>query len=65
MEKKQLDYRFNLTYRYIDNVLSINNTEFENYLGPDVSCWIWDQGYHRETTSDSYLDLILSIWRDG
>ena len=31
--KKQLAYRFNLTYRYIDNVLSINNPEFENYLG--------------------------------
>ena len=25
--------RFNLTYRYIDDELSINNPEFENYLG--------------------------------
>ena len=25
--------RFNFTYRYIDNVLSINNPDFENYLG--------------------------------
>ena len=31
--KKQLASRFNLTYRYIDDVLSINNPEFENYLG--------------------------------
>ena len=30
---KQLASRFNLTYRYIDEVLSINNPEFENYLG--------------------------------
>ena len=25
--------KFNFTYRYIDDVLSINNPEFENYLG--------------------------------
>ena len=31
--KKHLASRFNLTYRYIDDVLSINNPEFENYLG--------------------------------
>ena len=32
-ERKQSASRFNLTYRYIDNVWSINNPEFENYLG--------------------------------
>ena len=31
--RKQLASRFNLTYRCIDDVLSINNPEFENYLG--------------------------------
>ena len=31
--KKHLASGFNLTYRYIDDVLSINNPEFENYLG--------------------------------
>ena len=31
--KKQLASWFNLTYRYIDDVYSINNPEFENYLG--------------------------------
>ena len=31
--KKHLASRFNLTYRHIDDVLSINNPEFENYLG--------------------------------
>ena len=30
--RKQLACRFNFTYRYIDDVLSINNPEFENYL---------------------------------
>ena len=31
--KKRLTYQFNLTYRYIDDLLSINNPDFENYLG--------------------------------
>ena len=31
--KIQLASRLNLTYRYIDDVLSINNPELENYLG--------------------------------
>ena len=30
--KEHLASRFNLTYRYIDDVLTINNPEFENYL---------------------------------
>ena len=31
--KKKLATQFNLIYRYIDDVLSINNHDFENYLG--------------------------------
>ena len=31
--KKKLASQFNFTYRYIDDVLSINNPDFENYLG--------------------------------
>ena len=31
--KKKLASEFNFTYRYIDDVLSINNPDFENYLG--------------------------------
>ena len=31
--KKKLASQFNFTYRYIDDVLSINNQDFENYLG--------------------------------
>ena len=31
--KKRLASRFILTYRYINDVLSINNQKFENYLG--------------------------------
>ena len=45
--KEQLASRFNLTYRYIDDVLSIK-TEIENFHGPDLSCWTSDQGHYRE-----------------
>ena len=31
--RKWLASQFNFTYRYIDDVLSINNPDFENYLG--------------------------------
>ena len=31
--KKKLASQFNFTYRYIDDVLSINNQDFDNYLG--------------------------------
>ena len=42
--KKKLASQFNFTYRYIDDVLSINNPINNN---------------------NSYLDLLLSIGRDG
>ena len=63
--KKQLASRFYLTYRYIDDVLPINNPEFEKLSGSDVSCWTWDQGHHSEHHFCFYLDLLLSIVRDG
>ena len=33
LERKKLASQFNFTYRYINDVLSINNPDFENYLG--------------------------------
>ena len=66
--KKQLAYRFNLTYRYIDDVLPINNPEFENYLGQINYLYPAEleiKDTTESTTSASYLDLLLSIGRDG
>ena len=63
--KKQLASRFNLTYRYIDDVLSINNQEFENYLGQMYPAELEIKDTTESTTSASYLDLLLSIGRDG
>ena len=63
--KKQLASRFNLTYRYIDDILSINNPEFENYLGQMYPAELEIKDTTESTTSASYLDLLLSIGRDG
>ena len=46
--KKRLASHFNFTYRYIDDVLAINNTDFENYLGQMYPPWDWDQRHDGE-----------------
>ena len=46
--KKRLASQFNFTYRYIDDVLSINNPDFENYLGQMYPPWAWDQRHDGE-----------------
>ena len=63
--KKHLASRFNLAYRYIDDVLSINNPEFENYLGQMYPAELEIKDTTESTTSASYLKLVLSIGRDG
>ena len=56
---------FNFTYRYIDDVLSINNQEFENYLGQMYPVELEIKDTTESNTSASYLDLLLSIGKDG
>ena len=63
--KKHLASRFNLTYRYIDDVLSINNQEFENYVGQRYPSELEIKDTTESITSASYLDLLLSIWKNG
>ena len=63
--RKQLACRFNFTYKYIDDVLSINNPEFENYLGQMSPVELEIKDTKDSNTSASYLDLLLSIGRDG
>ena len=59
------DSRFNLTYRYIDDVLSINNPEFENYRGQMYPVELKIKDTTECTTSASYQDLLLPIGRHG
>ena len=63
--RKRSASQFNFTYRYIDDVLSINNHDFENYLGQMYPPGLEIKDTTESNTSASYLDLLLSIGRDG
>ena len=54
--KKHLASRFNLTYRYIDDLLSINNPKFEHYLSQMYTAELEIKETTESTTSVSYLD---------
>ena len=63
--RKRLASQFNFTYRYIDDLLSINNPDFENYLGQMYLPELEIKDTTESNTFASYLDLLLSIGRDG
>ena len=63
--KKKLASQFNFTYRYIDDVLSINNPDFDNYLGQMYPAELEIKDTTESNTSASFLDLLLSIESDG
>ena len=63
--RKWLASQFNFTYKYIDDVLSINNPDFENYLGQMCPPELEIKDTTESNTSASYLDLLLSIGRYG
>ena len=65
MGKKQLASRLNLTYRNINDISSVNNPEFENYPGQMYPAELEIKDTKESTTSASYIDLLLSIGRDG
>ena len=63
--RKRLASQFKFTYRYIDDVLSINNPDFGNYLGQMYPPELEIKDTTESDTSASYLDLPLSIGSDG
>ena len=63
--KKKIASQFNFTYRYIDDLLSINNSDFENDLGQMYPAELEIKDTTESNTSASYLDLLLSIESDG
>ena len=63
--KKKLASQFNFTYRYINDVSSINNPDFENYLVQMYPAELEIKETTESNTSASYLDLLLSIESDG
>ena len=62
---KETASQFNFTYRYIDDVLSIKNPDFQNYLGQMYPTELEIKDTTESNTSASFLDLLLSIGRDG
>ena len=64
-KKKNIAQTFNHTFRYIDDVLSLSNTSFSNYLHQ-----IYPKELDIKNTTDtrnsaSYLDLMLQIDQNG
>ena len=53
--RKRLASQFNFTYRYIDDVLSIYNPDFENYLGQMYPLKLRSKTRRRET-------VMLPTW---
>ena len=51
--------------RFIDDVLSINNTDFDNYLGQMYPTELEIKNMTESNTSASYLDIPLLFGRDG
>ena len=52
--KTKIASQFNFTYRYIDDVLSINNLDFENYLGQMYPAELEIKDTTESNTSASY-----------
>ena len=60
-----INIKRDFTYRYIDDVLSMNNQDFQNYLGQMYPAELEIKNKTESNNSASYLDLFLSIGRDG
>ena len=59
--KKQFVSKFNFTYRYIGDVLSINNPDFDKYLGEIYLTELEIKDTTESNTSDSFLDSLRSF----
>ena len=59
--KKHLAQQFNFTYRYIDDVLFLNNTKFAEYLEFIYPRELKIKESTETTASSSYLDCYLYI----
>jgi hypothetical protein len=64
-KNKPLALAFNSTFRYIDDVLSINNDQFHSYVDFIYPSKLEIKDTTESSTSASYLDLLLNIDADG
>ena len=61
-KQKQLAVSFNSTFRYIDDVLSLNNDEFHNHLHAIYPPELEIKETTESPVSASYLDLFLTLY---
>ena len=62
---KKLAVSFNFTFRYIDDVLSLNNSKFGDYVGRIYPIELEIKDTTDTVKSASYLDLHLEIDNEG
>ena len=58
---RKLAFQFNFTYIYFDDVLFLNNPDFDNYLGQMYPTELEIKDMTESNTSASYLYMLLSI----
>ena len=63
--EKKLTQSFNFSFRYIDDVLSLNNNRFTDYLHIIYPSELEIKDNTNTDNSASYLDLFLEIDKDG
>jgi hypothetical protein len=56
---------FNSTFRYFDDVLSINNDQFHSYVDSIYPSELEIKDTTKSSTSASFLDVLLNIGADG
>jgi hypothetical protein len=64
-KKKYLAVAFNSTFRYIDDVLSINNHQFHSYVDSTYPNELEIKDTTECSTSASYLDVLLKLDTNG
>jgi hypothetical protein len=64
-KKKSLAVAFNSTFRYIDDVLSINNNQFHTYVDSIYPNGLEIKDTTECSTSASYLDILSKLDTNG
>jgi hypothetical protein len=64
-KNKLLAVAFNSTFKYIDDVLSINNDQFHSYVDSIIPSELEIKDTTESSSSASYLDALLNIDADG
>ena len=63
--KRQPAKSFNFTFRYIDDVLSLNNSKLSDYINDIYPEELEIKGTTDNSTSSSFLDLLLEFDNDN